>query len=166
MTLADGHVDRLLETLEADFDARIAQEEDAAASDLAMSLLQDVSLHDAMERTACHIQLPSGPKPVVELGDDYAAAGADGDLIVPLAKAVIATNPAGRAPQSTGMGLVQRLRCEARRGSEVEVTTAGASLRGRLARGCPDHVAVADGPTEILIALGAILSIRVLGPGG
>lgn len=142
MAVADDNLGSMLGSLEATFDARLARAEDEAASDLAFSLLQDLSLTEALERAGPLQVLRAGhpPIPVTEIGADY--LGCAPATFIPLGRA-IARPIAGPTPVRTDQPLVALLRRHARRGTCARVTARGAVHTGVLARACRDHVVIA-----------------------
>jgi hypothetical protein len=171
--VADEQVDKLIESLEATFDASVARAEDEAASDLALSLLQDATFVEALRHSGPLEARIDGrvPAPVTEVGDNYLACGSGGSLIVPLGRAVVATTAPGSGPVARETTLLSVLRGHVRRGSIVEVTAHGVAYRGRLAQACIDHLVIVlagaaqRGPRELLIGVQAIEAISVP-PGG
>lgn len=168
--MADRHIDRLIESLEATFDAGLARAEEEAASDLALSLLQDAELIDVLRRRGpLNALLPDGiTLPVSSIGENYLACGSSGDVLVPLATAMVAAAPSGPSPQMSGLSLLGLLRQLVRRGRHVEIWGSGVRLRGRLARACADHVVVevprgpdGDG-AEVFVGVRALERIRLL----
>jgi hypothetical protein len=173
--VADDHLNKLLDRLESSFDAGVARAEDEAASDLALSLLQDASLTDALQRDgALIVHLAEGSTaPVVRVGADYVAcARAGGEVVVPLARAIVSGSPEGEPPLATERSLVSALRELVRRGAPVEVRTAVGTIRGRLAVATADHVVITrDGPPHgfagqadgrVYVALDAVAEIHVV----
>jgi hypothetical protein len=174
VAVADDNLRAVLGSLEATFDASIARAEDEAASDLALSLLQDLSLSEAVGRSgAFEAYLPDRPlAPVTEIGEDYAACERGGTVVVPLTRAVLRAAPGGPASERRDRTMLALLRERARRGGTVEVRACGALHRGALARACRDHIVLrtqrlhpADARNEarheIYIALGAIEELRL-----
>lgn len=129
--------------LEAAFDARIARAEDEAASDLAFSLLQDLTLAEALQRAgAIDVVRPGGmASPAVEIGPDYVIC-AFPRAIVPLRRAVFRGADRAELPKPSDEPLVTALRALARTGRTVEVGAGGSRHRGRLARAGRDHLVI------------------------
>jgi hypothetical protein len=168
--VADDQIDRMLDSLEANFDARIARDEDEAASDLALSLLQDDRLEDALCRGAWKLSRPGHlADDIVEVGQDYVATRSG--AVVPIRRAVVAQAPATRnLARSTDATFLERLRDHVRAGTPVEITAERESRRGRLLRACVDHLALGSGsndhgPEEVLIPIAAIEELRARPPG-
>jgi hypothetical protein len=170
MMAADDNLRAVLGSLEATFDARVARAEDEAASDLAFSLLQDLSLSEAATRAGA-LEIVMGdraPLPVAEVGVDYVAASGRSPTVVPLGRAALRTIPAGRAPESLDRSLLELLRAWAREGRAVAIHAGGGVHRGRLVRACRDHVVVngyagtARGD-DVLVPLEMIEQLRLEG---
>ena len=160
--MADGQLDKFIESLEATFDARVSRDEDEAAADLAFSLLQDQRLIDALGRLGpCDLRLPERPAaPITEIGEDYVRAG---DVVVPLESVIAQPAPdRGDRPATREASLLELLRRVARAGGRVEVAAGAQRLVGRLSRACADHVALATPRGELVLAAGVVQEIRIL----
>lgn len=172
--MADDHLNELLHSLESSFDASVARAEEEAASDLALSLLQDSRLADVLGR-AGRVQLHIDGRPpltVTEVGRDYVRCERPAELLVPLERASYSVSAAGEPPASTGRPLLAVLRALVRARSCLDVRTHAGSYRGLLARACPDHIVVAreawlqssevDDLRELHVPLRLIEEIQVL----
>lgn len=171
--LADPGLHRTIEALEASFDAALEQSEEAAADDLAFSLLQDSRLPVALSRSSgyrLHLS-GTGSLEVSAIGLDFVGAGDPLEIVAPTARAVVVRASGGDAvavvdarPSMTRVPMLEILRRWARRGHRAEVATGEETFRGVLTRACPDHVALGCGAGEVLVGTGAIRYVRrVLG---
>jgi hypothetical protein len=167
--LADPGLHRTMEALEASFEAALAQSEEEAADDLALSLQQDSRLQVALSHVGGYqLHLPGvGSPKVAVVGPDFVGAGDPLDVVAPSARAVVvgARGPDGRVemegrPPSTPAPMLEILRGWARRTHRVELATAEAAFRGVLIRACPDHLALACGPRDVLVGTDAIRYVR------
>ena len=145
-------------------DSAIAnREQELAAADLAFSLLQDVSLPEAV---ASHggIAVVGGEArgAITEVGEDYLRAG---ELLLPQRVAVVrvSTSPAPRVVAGRFLDVLGGI---ARAGGQVEVSTYSESFRGKLKRAARDHLSVQTSHSEALIAVNAVLCVRVLSGSG
>lgn len=147
-----------IEAFEASFEAALAREEDAAASDLAFSLRQDVDLRDAVARSGAGWALltsAGGSSSVDEVGIDYVRAGT---LVVRAGRATLRSAP-GPAPATSDRTFVELLGTACRSGATVVTCVAA----GRLARVAKDHVGITNGDRETIVGLAALESVRFPG---
>jgi hypothetical protein len=166
--LADPGLQRTMEALEASFEAALRRSEEAAADDLAFSLLQDSRLRVALTRIGgYHLHLPGLRSPeVAVVGPDFVGAGDPIEIVAPSARAVVmrARGAGGRAglgrPASTRAPMLEILRGWSRGTLRVEVATAEDAFHGLLIRACPDHLALDCGPREVLVGMDAIRYVR------
>jgi hypothetical protein len=168
--VADDHIDNLLTVLEASFDAGVARGEDEAASDLALSLLQDARLPAALERDgAVAVLLLGGARaPVTEVGEDYVACHFGMEIVVPLAHATLVADAGRERPSVSDLSFLGKLRALVRRGAIVEVHTVRGAHRGRLGAATPDHLVIVragGGATRagtFYVSLRAVIEVSVL----
>lgn len=169
--MADDHLDKLLGSLESSFDAGIARAEEEAASDLALSLLQDSSLHDALRcggTVEAHLE-GRAPLEVTQVGPDYVSCAGHTSVVVPLTRTWLSISPVGSGPSFTDLPFLALLRRMVRGGGTVEVRSRRLTYRGRLVRACSDHVVVSresagtDGPSarQLHVPLDAIDELHV-----
>lgn len=168
--MADEQVDRFLASLEATFDASVARAEEEAATDLALSLLQDATLADVVRRAGpLEAVCLHGTVTVRSVGTNYLAC--DAGILLPLSRAIVRSVRGGTPPTITDDPLLSVLRRAARRGARVEITTTGGTVVGRLVRACVDHVVVHESIAgrrnrsdrgEALVGVAAIESIRIV----
>jgi hypothetical protein len=153
--------DRLLEALDADFGAALTREEDAAAADLAFTLLQDRSLCDYLTRGGpWQVRLEPGREVLVErVGPDVVEAG---PFLIPLRAAVLRKTAAGELPQRGEVPLLGRMRALARRRRLIRLSDGGPPLEGRLAHAGRDFVAIGNGSGEVVVALERLEWVQVL----
>lgn len=164
--MADSGVDRLLASLDATFDASIAREEDEAASDLAHSLLEDLSLGDVLPRVGpLTVVLPGGVSlPVSVVGRDYVAGGSPPTLI-PITGALLMVSGESD-PAVMPEDLAAALRRLARAGSTVRATCQGVEVVGRLRRATVDHILMETaGGRPVVIAIEAVTAVALLSGG-
>jgi hypothetical protein len=167
--VADPGLQRTIEALEASFDAALEQSEEAAADDLAFSLLQDSRLAVALSRSSgycLHLE-GVGSVEVSTVGLDFVGAGDPMEVVAPSAGAVVIGAPEGDAPTVAGarpsmirVPMLEVLRGWARRGHRAEAGTTEGTFRGALTRACPDHVALGCGSREVLVGISAIRYVR------
>ena len=150
------------DALEASFEAGLAREEEVAAADLAFSLRQDVSLRDALARSATGwtvVTQGAAAAAVDEVGVDYVRAGS---LLVPSTRAV--TRSTGDTPPRVAeTRLSELLGTACRAGAQATIATAGATSTGRLVRVAQDHVALRNEDTETVVGAAAVEWIRLRG---
>ena len=164
-----GHLHRVIDGLEATFDATLARAEDEAASDLALSLLQDAHLGDELRRGAWTALRPGRlPQAVVILAEDYVVT--EDGAAIRLSSALFVRDESGRRrPRDEDGSFLELLRRHVREGVQADVSTSAGALRGRLVRACVDHVALSTGGAglpETLVPMAAIEAVRVVEPGG
>lgn len=140
--MADSGVDRLLASLDAMFDAAVAREEDEAASDLARSLLQDLSLEETLPRLGPLMALlPEGRLLEVSVvGLDYVTAGSPA-MFIPITRAMLLASD-GPSPEIKGEDLVTALRRMAHAARKIRVSSDGVEATGRLRRAAVDHILI------------------------
>ena len=171
--LADPGLQRTIEALEASFDAALEQSEEAAADDLAFSLLQDSRLAVALSRSSGYRLHLGGVAPleVWTVGLDFVGAGDPLEVVAPSAGAIVIGTPSGDArssdapaagprPAMIRVPMLEVLRGWARRGHRAEVGATEGTFRGALTRACPDHVALGCGSREVLVGMSAIRYVR------
>lgn len=160
----------VLTQLEASFDASVAAEEDAAATDLAAALERGLALAERLRtnRGAMRALLPDGATTLVSrIGSEHLVCGEPPALILPRATAAVLASDAGTPPAISAETLMQALRPWADRRHRVEVTwwAGTTSQSGRLVCAAPDHIVLEREPGQLMIPLGLIGAIR-LAPGG
>lgn len=162
----DGSVERLLQGLEARFEALLARDEEEAADDLATSLDRGRALHERLlsAGSALRLVLPDGVRsPVSVIGDGYLGCGSPLDCLAPTEASVILLE-AGAPPETTGLTISQALRpwAESRRRVTVSLCEATASYVGRATLVASDHLILeSSGGTRLVIPLERIGSIRL-----
>ena len=165
--MADPGVDRLLEWLDASFAARVAYEEDDAASELAFSFRQDRTLLRALVRAPCaDVRLPDGGfAPVAEIGRDYVGGRVPGDVLIPLARACVAMGSDGKRADVRDRSLLEVLHGLARERAAVEVGAMGWTCSGRLVTAARDHLEIEGERRAYLVARDSVAAIWVRGQG-
>src|SRR5688500_1725216 len=131
----DPDLDKVLEAAGAQFEAAVAAEEDAAASDLALSLLQGSELAVLLCRSPWSLRRATGGSAkVTHVGPDVALAtttiGGPVDLIVPLDRALF-LNGRGAPPVRSADTFVAQLRQRVRVGGRMRVLIGEEPLEGR-----------------------------------
>lgn len=165
----DGSIDRLIEGLEAKFEALLAKEEDAAADDLAASLDRGTGLRERLSGRdrSLSVVFPDGRRALVTLvGPEHLGCGSPVTLIVPIGSSVT-VQEAGAPPETTELTLTQALRAwaEARRRVEVSLCEGRATYVGSLLLVAADHLILERSGTRLVVPFGRMGSIR-LSPGG
>jgi hypothetical protein len=167
--VADPGLQRMMEALEASFEAALERSEEVAADDLAFSLLQDSRLPVALSRASGYrLHLAGvGSLEVSAIGLDFVGAGDPLEVVAPSARAVAvgvpsADPPVGseERPSIARVPMLEILRRWARLGHRAEVATGEGTFRGLLTRACPDHLALGRGSREVLVGMGAIRYVR------
>ncbi len=155
---------RLVESLNASFEAAIAREEDRSASELAFSFMQNRPLRDVLARLgSAQLCLPEGARaPVSVVGRDYLGAGDPLELAVPASRAVLLQAGVGEAPELRHDSLLMVLRSWARLGLKVQLEAPSGSIRGYLEAVGSDHVQVHTPLGWGLVALGCLDAVRVV----
>jgi hypothetical protein len=165
--MGEERVDGLLESLGATFDAAVAREEEAAAMDLAMSLRQDRSLIDLLQRGSWRALLEPGLTPhVVVVGRDVVVAEKPGRHLIPIARLQMTTAPDLDRAELVATSLVEMVRDLARTGRPVIVPSDDGSHQGVLRWVGTDHLALEGHHGVVVIALSAVRRISVIGEGG
>lgn len=155
-------VDRLIGELEMSFGAAAAREEEAAATDLAVSLMQDRTLIEAALRAGpLTLTNAGGSLPVRALGPDFVLAGEGTSVLVPSAKAVLTASP-GPTPRHTDRSFVEALRVLARLRCEIELRTGDAHYVGRITLAGRDHVVMEGRTGRVMAGLGAVDFVRLI----
>lgn len=155
----DPQLDRLFSTLEAQFGASIDRAEEEAASDLALSLRQDLGLRDALLLGPCTVLTESGQQSVCEVAKDHVRA-ATGPALIPLAAATFEMG-GDTTPVDSSTSLTQALRAEGRGARTVSVETRDRITTGRVSACSEEHLSLLASGREVLIPLGQIRSIRL-----
>ena len=161
----DGSIERLLEGLEARFDALLAKEEEEAADDLASSLDRGQGLRERLStRAGClRVVLPDGTRlPVTEIGEDYVGCGSPVSCIAPIAASVIVLED-GVPAEANDLTLTQALRpwAESRRRVVASLREAPASYAGTLLLVASDHLVLESTGASLVIPLERLGSIRL-----
>lgn len=156
-------VEGLIRSLGARFEAEVAREEDLAADDLALSLIQGRSLVEVASRQPSleAVLEGEGRLQVLELGLDHVVVGPPPGAIVPL-DAVVLTAGGTASCEVTQRGLIERLRDHVRPAAEVEVGLGRASIRGTLKAVGPDHLRVESLGQTYLIPISRATRVRVV----
>ncbi len=157
------HLDGLFASLDAQFEASIAREEDEAASDLAFSLRQG--------RRATELLCRSGPSAVTlsggghrgvsVVGRDFLAAGEPPEVAVPLRHAVVVSQSTGPSPSWTQDLFVTFLRRWARVAAPVQVDTPSGEVSGRLVAAAEDHLLLATERRWAAVGVDAVVAVRL-----
>jgi hypothetical protein len=148
----------MLDGLEASFSASVAHEEEAAATDLAVSLSFDRSLRDVLGRSAASAIVDGAYVPVREVGRDHVTAR-DG-LFVALHSGVFRRED-GPPPPVTDKPLVEALRRAARGGARVECETTHGSFSGRVVTAGRDYLEIRSAVAGTLVPLASVRWIRL-----
>lgn len=165
---ADGDVglDGLFVSLEAGYDALVTREEDVAAADLALSLIQDRSLARALVRSGpLDLVRDGGRAPIVQVGPDHVVLGDAWATHVPFAAGVVAVAGCGVPPEPSDRALVQVMRAAVRDRAGAVVGLDGACERGRLLAAAPDHLILLGRAGRLLIGIAALRWIRIVDRG-
>ena len=162
--MAEAPADRVIRSLEAAFDAAEARAASEAASDLALSLVQDRSLAQALQRlAAAEVVTGSGTTlPVSVVGADFLIAGSRARVLIPLECAVVVNRPTGPAPTTTELTLLQILRTLSRRGTRLEVVGDDIAYAGRLVAAGRDHIVLDTSRGRVFIASARLQFVRLL----
>lgn len=166
--MADRRIDQFLEGLEARFSSSIAHEEDVAASDLALSLLQGIDLPTALRGKGWALKQQDGASAtVVEVGNDYVGVSTSDanelHRLIPLSGAVfveVQTEP----PLSVKRSFVDCLRNQVRRGRRVTVVTRQGLFAGVLSAAASDHLVIRTPTGEVVTAVDAVEEVRLDSP--
>ena len=164
--VADTRLLRLLTSLDVQFDAAVAREEDEAASDLAFSLRQGLHLRDVLRKGSWVARLGGGERPVVLVGRDFVVCAGPDSVLIPQRRLIVAPSDSAGEPQVSKVPFLETLRALCRSGAEIEISCRDVVLHGRLIQVGPDHVAVSAGSRPAFVALEAIDFIRLAGPWG
>jgi hypothetical protein len=161
--VADTQLLKLLSSLEVQFDAAVAREEDEAASDLAFSLRQGLNLRDVLRKGAWVARHDGVERHVVLVGRDFVACSGPESVLIPLRRLVVAPSASGVHARISLLPLVETLRGLCRSGALVEVSARDLQLNGRMMQVGPDHLALTTIAGQTFVALDAIDSIRLVG---
>ena len=164
--MADTRLLRLLTSLDVQFDAAVAREEDEAASDLAFSLRQGLRLRDVLRRGTWVARLDGGERPVVLVGRDFVVCAGPDSVLIPHRRLTVTPSDSGSETQFSTVPLLETLRALCRSGAEIEISCRDLVVHGRLIQVGPDHVAVSTGARATFVAMEAIDLIRLPGKWG
>ena len=162
----DGSIERLIQGLEARFDALLARDEEEAVDDLASSLSRGRALQERLlaESRALSVLFPDGSRSSVsEVGEDYVGCGSPLNCIAPIRTSVVIVEDGAR-PEATGLAICQALRPWAERRRRVLVTLAEGTTTyaGSLALVASDHILLdTSAGTVSVIPLERMGSIRL-----
>jgi hypothetical protein len=162
--VADTRLLKLLSSLEVQFDAAVAREEDEAASDLALSLRQGLALLDVIRRGSWVARFDGVARPVSLVGRDFVACDGPDAILVPHRRLVVAPSDSGEAARFSPASLVETLRAVCRSGADVEITCGKAAISGRLTQVGPDHAAVVSASGTTFVALEVVDRVRLAEP--
>lgn len=159
--------DRLLEAVGAQFEAAIAAEEDAAASDLALSLLQGSELSVLLCRSPWLLRRfgGGGNVPLTQVGPDCALAtgrGSAPDVLVPLSAAVFVAGE-GPPPVRSPDTFVALLRQRVRVGKELRVLVGDEVFQGRARLVTDTHLVLARSHGEAIVPLSEVREVQLSG---
>jgi hypothetical protein len=163
-SMGDHGLDGLFSELEATFEASVAREEEAAATDLGFALAQTNALRDVLPRLPhAAVLLEEGiATRLTEIGTDYVATSAPARL-VPIGEAMIRASDSGTPPSSTEASLLLTLRRLARRRASIEVDCGKESRRaGQLVSAGEDYLSLQDRFGLVFIPLKLVSAIRLL----
>lgn len=165
--MAEERVDGLLESLGATFEAAMAREEEAAAADLAMSLRQDRSLLDLLQRGSWRALLEPGLTPrIATVGPDVVVAEGPGRHLISTARLQITPAPDLAKAEQVATSHVEMLRDLARARHPVLVRSEGDSLEGVLRWVGTDHLALEGHHGVVVMALTTVRRVSILGEEG
>lgn len=161
----DRSIERLIEGLEARFDALLARDEEDAANDLAASLDRGWTLHERLLATSgsLSVVLADGVRSsVTEVGEGYVACGSPVSCIAPFASSVVVIED-GTPPAAADLTIAQALRPWAERRCRVLVglREGGATYAGSLVLVASDHLILETLGTRLMIPLEAMGWIRL-----
>lgn len=163
--MADPGLERLFAELESTFEASVAREEEAAASDLGFALAQTQSLQQVLPR------LPHGVVvigegvvlPIAQVGTDFVVTRPPVQLI-PLERVVMRVAETGVPPSACDSGLLLALRRVARQRALVEIECGnGDRHSGLLLTAGEDFLTLREVRGQLFVALKAVTAIRLLG---
>ena len=163
----DERIDRVLEGLQAQFESSIAREEEAAADDLAASLLADRPLNGVLG-SAGRVEALAGDGarlPVAAVGDDYVETASIPRRLIPLLGLAFLQHVGGAPPTPRRRRLVEALRAVMRAGGRVQVVSSGITHTGPLMRVGPDYLALKGRSGIVAVPLAAVSEIRLLPEG-
>lgn len=165
--MQEDRLDDVIAELSAQLEAAIEREERIAASDLAASLLQDLSLADVLVRAGHEAELPDGAwLPVTFAADDHVETGGGrAPVIVPLEVCVLrpAQVPPARRRRAS---LLEILRALARDKARVVIHLGRGVLEGTLSRVGRDHVIIERRAGVSICHLQRVKALEVSSPGG
>lgn len=166
--MADGHIEGLLKSLDATFDAALARQEDEAASDLARSFQQGKPLLEALNDLATVVA--RGPdatrSPIARIGRDYVITATTPAHILRLSECLfVDAKDAGdgtdgnieHAPDT----FVEVVRTVGRARRTVRVVTPYGPLEGLLTRAATDHVAISGTAADFLVPMSLVRSVQL-----
>lgn len=155
-------IDRLLSDLEASFEGSVARDESLVASDLALSLRQDVRIFDRISSWGGAHLMSGTPETIAAVARDYLVVGDPATSLVPFAAAVLV--PASRADsipvRRSDDTLMTALKPWVRAGRRVRVLTPDERVEGRLLAATPDHILIAQ-RTEVLIPYDSVRRVSL-----
>jgi hypothetical protein len=136
-------LDGLFVSLEAGYEAILSREEDAAASDLALSLLQDRDLASALANSGpIGLRRDGVAIPVIALGRDYVVLGDRGRSIIPLSSCGAFETCSGNEPAGVDGRFTQVMRTFVRDRAVVRIGTPLGMIEGVAMSAGRDHVIV------------------------
>lgn len=165
--MADSGLEKLFADLDAAFEASLAREEEAAASDLAFALAQTNTFQDVVRRKPHRVVLLGEhfASPVIEVGSDYVATDPPVRFI-PSGLAILRVDDTGDPPSATDATLLLTMRRLARGRASVEVACRSSCYAGVLSSVAPDHLVLRGATGELFIGMKAVCAIRLLSDPG
>lgn len=162
--MADG-VARLFSDLEASFEGSVARDESRAATDLALSLRQDLRIYDRVSSWGAAV-VKGSPQRVSEVALDHVVMGDPPQALVPLEAAVLMPADArGEASiRRSDQTLVRALKPWVKAARRVRVATSEGRSEGRIVAATPDHILIAH-RTQMLIPYASIRRISLFPEG-
>lgn len=159
--MADG-IARLLSDLEASFDGSVARDESRVASDLALSLRQDVRIFDRISSWGGAHLMSGPPETVTMVARDHLVVGDPPTSFVPLTAAVLvpAHRPESVEVRRSDDTLMMALKPWVRAGRRVRVVTPVERVEGRLVAATPDHILIVQ-RTETLIPYDSVRRVSL-----
>lgn len=155
----------MLSDLEASFEGSVARDESRAATDLALSLRQDLRIYDRVASWGAAVVRGSTER-LSGVALDHVVLGEPPQTLVPLEAAVLMPAEArGGAPiRRSDQTLVQALKPWVKAARLVTVATSEGGSEGRIVAATPDHILIAR-RTQVLIPYASIRRISLFPEG-
>lgn len=158
-------IDDLIRPLDVAFDAAVARDEEVAADDLALSLDQDRTLSQVLDRTRGAMVLNADPEGAQRYVDgvarDYVWTNHPTPTLTPLYQAIFKVPGRRERVEQRSDTFIDRLRQLARASQTIEAATRFGTFFGTITRARRDHLELRTRIGTLLVPYAELTSVRI-----